>query len=38
MQMKLPVPTYSQLRTSHLEKLTVQSTVQQSPAKKVWMI
>ena len=27
MQMKLPVPTYSQWRTSHLEKLTVQSTV-----------
>ena len=34
MQMDLPVPIYSQLRTYHLEKLTVQSTVQPSPGKK----
>ena len=38
MQMKLPLPTYSQFRTSHLKKLIVQSTVQPSPAKKLWMI
>ena len=27
MQIKLPVPTYSQLRTSQLEKLTVQYSI-----------